>query len=425
MIRVQCPHCHRRYRTMTEAMGKTAVCTGCNESFRIGEQRVPFQWKETDLGEDSWIGVPAPKEKKEYRQCFMCDAPMEPGMVRCPECGANQVTGVVQKTRTQEEVEARPSLWSKLPTRWLVVSLTLLALGGGVYAVFSWTRSSANRMADQMADERLVARVAALLSRGADDLDLAAQFAGQVTDENLDRYLVMLTAREEHRRRAVTALIGCGRIRQIGPILKAAEAETMGTSGRRILELMGPRRLVELACDPAESIRETAAAALCRISDIQPSEDTLRKLAAPATTTEKTHTLNLLCRPWPQATGTFQAVVGEERSPFLVQVNQVGRTFYLRTDWAEFATVPGRQRLFEIPIERWCAATGPAVDVTALRQMLAGSVTLSSPVGVGWEGTILLRVKQAQLDRLPGFLPFQPPRRERDTEVPIRLERGR
>ena len=61
MIRVQCPYCQRRYRTMTEAMGKTAVCTGCNESFRIGEQRVPFQWKDTDLSEDSWIGGTCPK----------------------------------------------------------------------------------------------------------------------------------------------------------------------------------------------------------------------------------------------------------------------------------------------------------------------------------------------------------------------------
>lgn len=425
MIRVQCPYCQRRFRTMTEAMGKTAVCTGCNESFRIGEQRVPFQWKETDLSEDSWIGVPAPKEKKEHKQCFMCNAPMEPGMVRCPECGANQVTGVVQKTRTVEDAEAAPSLWSRLPTRRLAVVIALLALGAGVYGVFSWTRGSANRMADQMADERLVARAAGMIAGGSDEFELAAQFTGRVTDENLDRFVGMLTARDENRRRAVVALIGCGQFRRIEPILKAADTEATAAAGRRALELIGPRRLVDMSCDATESVRKTAALALCRISDLKPEETTLAKLSAQGTAADKISILNQLCRSWPQAAGLFQVVVGEERSPFLVQVTQIGRTFYLHTDRAEFVTVPGRQRCFEMSIEQWCAATGSAVDVTAVRQMLAGSVVLSSPLGVGWEGTIQLRAKQTLTERLPGFLPIEPPRKGVDMEIPVKLERER
>ena len=40
MIRVACPHCQRTFRTMTEGMGQTAVCSGCHESFRIGSADV-------------------------------------------------------------------------------------------------------------------------------------------------------------------------------------------------------------------------------------------------------------------------------------------------------------------------------------------------------------------------------------------------
>ena len=57
MIRVACPHCQRTFRTTTEAMGVTAVCSGCHQSFRIGEARPPFTWKPTSLAEDSWIGA--------------------------------------------------------------------------------------------------------------------------------------------------------------------------------------------------------------------------------------------------------------------------------------------------------------------------------------------------------------------------------
>ena len=64
MIRVQCPHCERRYRTVTEVMGKPAVCSKCKQTFRIGESRPPFQWKPTDLAEASWIGVQPPEERE-------------------------------------------------------------------------------------------------------------------------------------------------------------------------------------------------------------------------------------------------------------------------------------------------------------------------------------------------------------------------
>ena len=191
----------------------------------------------------------------------------------------------------------------------------------------------------------------------------------------------MLTARDDGRRRAVVGLIGCGQIRRIEPLLKAAETEATAAAGRRALELIGPRRLIDLSCDPAESTRKTAAQALCRISDLQANDDTLAKLTAQGTVAAKTATLNLLCRPWPQACGVFHVVIGEERSPFLVHVTQVGRFFYLSTESTEFTTVPGRLRCFEMPIERWCAATGAAVDVTALRQMITGSLVLTSPLG--------------------------------------------
>ena len=88
-------------------------------------------------------------------------------MVRCPECGANQVTGVVQKSRSADDDDAAPPLWNKLPTRWIIVTAAVLALGAGVYAVFSWTRSSANQMADQMANESMVTRAAKLLEGGS------------------------------------------------------------------------------------------------------------------------------------------------------------------------------------------------------------------------------------------------------------------
>jgi hypothetical protein len=40
---------------MTEGMGKTAVCSGCSQPFRIGSARPKFAWKETSLAEVAWV----------------------------------------------------------------------------------------------------------------------------------------------------------------------------------------------------------------------------------------------------------------------------------------------------------------------------------------------------------------------------------
>ena len=48
--------------------------------------------------------------------------------------------------------------------------------------------------------------------------------------------------------------------------------------------------------------------------------------------------------------------------------------------------IAGEQRLFEIPIEYWCAATGQAVDVAGLRRLIAGTATIESLTGDGWTG---------------------------------------
>ena len=108
VIRVLCPHCKRRYRTITEVMGREAVCHNCHVTFIIGQERPPFQWKQTDLAEDSWIGYVPPEKPEEIKHCIMCDAPLPSGSVRCPACGANQVTGIVHRSRGGEQTEERP-----------------------------------------------------------------------------------------------------------------------------------------------------------------------------------------------------------------------------------------------------------------------------------------------------------------------------
>src|SRR5688572_22366192 len=142
VLRVQCPHCQRRYRTILEACGRTAVCTKCSKTFKIGESRPAFEWKSKDLAEDSWIGVPPPEEKKELRHCIMCDAPLPPNVVRCPECGANQVTGVVHRAKV-EPPKQRVTIGSIIPLR-MIVLLSLLACIGlaGYYAILAITRSA-------------------------------------------------------------------------------------------------------------------------------------------------------------------------------------------------------------------------------------------------------------------------------------------
>jgi len=235
VIRVQCPHCERRYRTVTEAMGKPAVCSKCKQTFRIGESRPPFQWKQTDLAEDSWIGVQPPEEREELRHCFMCDAPMQPGDVRCPDCGANQITGVVHRSRFDAATQAKPSFWTRIPIRWIITACVVAALGAVAYWVVSSMSKSAAEIGSELADQRLVQRAAKYLRENVDTYDFPAAFGGRINDENLPRFLKMLSAGDPDIRQAVILLIGHGRIRDLGPIVTQARAPGIDGNALKIL----------------------------------------------------------------------------------------------------------------------------------------------------------------------------------------------
>jgi len=418
VIRVQCPHCERRYRTVTEAMGKPAVCSKCKQTFRIGESRPAFQWKQTDLAEDSWIGVQPPEEREELRHCFMCDAPMQPGDVRCPDCGANQITGVVHRSRFNAATEAKPSFGAWIPFRWILMAAAVAVIGAGAY----WVIQSAAQIGDELADQSLVQQAAKYLRESGDEYDFPTEFGGRVSDEDLSRFLKMLSANDPNVRRAVILLIGHGRVRNLEPIVTQAESQGATGHALEVLQVVGPRRLVKLSGDASLSVRQPAALALCILFELERGEQTLGRLTEPCPAAEKILTLNELCRPRPQAVGPFHVVVNGIRSPFLVEVEQVGRAFYLHVGSSEFRTPSLRHRTFEIPIERWCAATGSAVDVAALRRMIAGVIVLQTPLGVGWHGTAHLTAKQALSDELPGFLPVKPPKTGETVEVKITLE---
>jgi hypothetical protein len=95
--------------------------------------------------------------------------------------------------------------------------------------------------------------------------------------------------------------------------------------------------------------------------------------------------------------------------PLHVGVEQYGRTFYFTIGSGEFKSSVFEDRALIIPIESWCAATGTAVDVDGVREMLSGNVTLSSPSGAGWQGDIRFRATQVVRGALPGLLPGEPP----------------
>lgn len=406
-------------------MGRIAVCTQCHETFQIGEARPPFSWKQTDLAEDSWIGVEPPKEKpeREDRRCFKCDAPMEPGMVRCPECGANQVTGVVYRRRIEHEVEKSTSFWAYLPWRWLIAAAGLAVLVGLGWGVVSTMKRSTVDLGEQLMAEKMLVMAAQELARGGDEFDIAGRFAGKVTDDNVAYYLGMLAARDEIKRHAVAMLIGCGRLTQVGPIVERAEIEATSAGAYEALYAIGPRRLAELAGAADSAIRSSAAMAMCILFNIERRPATLRELSEPVPAAEKIVVLNRICRPWPQAVGAFQVVVGNARSPFTVFVEQIGLIFYMKVGSMEFRTSRLHHRTFIIPIEWWCAATGQAVDVSGLRQLVEGTVTLSSPLGVDWQGTIHVAARQPLRGDLPGFTPFSRPQLNVASEMPVRLSR--
>ena len=425
MIRVLCPHCKRRYRTVTEAMGRQAVCHNCHITFEIGQERPPFQWKQTDLAEDSWIGVAPPEAREELKHCVMCDAPLEPGAVRCPACGANQVTGLVHRGRRQPKGDERASVLQMIPWRLLIAIAGVGLVAYVTYLGISAVHRSATVVGEDLVDQNLVNKAVRFLQESGDEYDFAREFAGQVNDENLPRLMSRLGARDPQIRRAAVRLIGHGRYTQIGRLVAEAESGGPVSPAREVLAVMGARRLVELSCDSDEGVRQSAAKGLVLLFNPPNGEATLSELASLTTPEAKTAVLNQLCRPWPQAVGYFRAVANEQICTAKVLVEQVGRTFYVRVGAMEFRSPAGGARSFEIPIEHWCAATGQAVDVAGLRKLIAGLVALESPSGDGWAGTIRLTVKQELAADLPGFLPFTLPERGQTVEVPIRLERIR
>jgi len=149
---------------------------------KIGESRPPFEWKSTELAEDSWVGVEAPAEKVERKHCIMCDAPLRPGEIRCPECGANQVTGLVQRRKPKTE-DRDPWEAVDSPSR----SSAQVVLAGRIAArIADWIRSGTclpgsakpispgdimilvrrrNAFAEEMIRQNLQARAAAIIHR--------------------------------------------------------------------------------------------------------------------------------------------------------------------------------------------------------------------------------------------------------------------
>lgn len=422
MIRVACPHCQRRYRTRTEGMGKTAVCTGCHQTFRIGQVRLPFEWKQTDLGEDSWIGVEAPKEKKELRNCIICQAPLDDEAITCPECGANQVTGIVRRP-PRRPVEVKPSVLSALPWKLIagIAALAMLSIGG--YRLFKTATSSAldsGEKAAHMATARLAAEH---LRKGGDESSLAAEFAGRVDDGNLPIFLDMLSAGRQDIRQAAVLLIGCGNVTNLRPILDMAGSAAGREQGTAVLEAVNPRRLAILSNHEEANVRMAAAEGLCILSGLKPESEVLNQLAEKASWEEKVSRLNRFCRPYPAATGRFSVTINDTAAPFVVSIEQIGTWFFMKLDKAEFHTEPRQTRTFEIPIDRWCVATGMALDAAAIRRMLTGSVRLVSPIGASWRGTVTVSARIRLDPPLPGFLPVDPPAAGQTTEAEITLTR--
>ncbi|MBN1491023.1 MAG: hypothetical protein JXA69_13990 [Phycisphaerae bacterium] len=423
MVRVQCPHCQRRYRTQISAFGMTAVCSKCFETFKIGESRPPFEFEpKPGLAEDSWIGVEVPKEEAVLPHCAFCDAAMEPGSAVCLECGRNQVTGVVQKISAPQPEEA-VAWWHLVPVRPLLVGLAVVILVGGAYWLFRSFAMSAAGMGDALADEALVLQVARQIRAGEDPDTLARQYAGEVTDANLMRFVERLEARDQAVREALVILIGSGAATQLEPVLALEATPDKAAIVRAALEAIGARRLVALACHDDPLVRASAAKALCVRFGLSRDDKTIGSLAEAVPIAEKTATLNELCGRWPRATGEFVVIIGETVSPFVVVIEQAGRTFYLRAGAAEFVSLASERPAFEIRVPAWCAATGAGGGEAILAATVAGSIRLQPASQLGWEGTARVVARRDCSDALLGFLPVGAIKSGDQLELPVRLER--
>jgi hypothetical protein len=191
----------------------------------------------------------------------------------------------------------------------------------------------------------------------------------------------------------------------------------------RVLGGIGARRLVEISNSDSAPARQSAAEAMLLLCGIRGDVEKLSELAQKTEPAPKIARYNELCRFWPEAVGRFHLTAGEKTAPFDANVEQIGCTFYLRLGSREFASVAGEGRQFEIPIEKYCAATGTAVGAQYVRDLMAGQVKLSSPLGVGWEGMSQANLKRSLDGPLPGFLPVQTPPADGSIALPILLRR--
>ncbi len=422
MIRIMCPHCERTFRTRVEGMGKTAICTGCHEPFRIGDKRPPFEWVPSDLGEDSWIGVPPPEEEKELRSCIMCDAPLNEGQVSCPECGANQVTGVVHKRKRRDADDVKESVWDFIPVRPLIIMAVIALVGAGLFWFMHSVARIAEKTADDLVDDAQVAQAAARVNDGAGEYEIREAFAGKVTDANLGRVAhTALNAQRADFRDGATWLVAAGDFTDVTPLLESDGANQMREL-RRVLRAIGAHRLIELSNGSDPEARLAAARALCIRFQLDPDEY-LDALTAATTADETIAVINQNFRQYPRATGTFNVIVKRRQAPFTALVEQIGPAFYLTLGSRRFTTADESPPTFTLPVVSWCGATGTAIDEQAVRRLMSGTVTLTSEFGVEWEGTIRLTTRQALPDGPPGFLPTGPLSYGARVEVPLRLER--
>ncbi|MHC4444326.1 MAG: hypothetical protein ACYTBZ_24830 [Planctomycetota bacterium] len=418
MLRVLCPHCDRRFRTQTEAMGKTAVCSGCHQAFKIGTKLAPFEWEQTDLGEDSWVGVAPPEEKKELKHCINCEGPLEEGQITCPYCGMNQITGLIKRPKRRPTM-GKDSIWSAIPLRLIVLAVIILGMVLSVYVGIRALSRSVEDTSDQLAAGSVVSSAANHLREGGDEYSLAERYSGQVTDDNLPYFVKSLSTDDIGKRRAARLLIGCGAVTKLDPIIALTEVEDTADDAILTFYVIGARRLVELSCHEDEQVRRSAGQALCLLFGIEADRKILGLLGRRGSVSGRIQWWNNICRPFPQAVGTFRLVVGETEAPFTIDIEQIGRTFYLQIGHREFRSLYSEQRTFVIPIDRWCMATGSAVDPQEVRKLLGGSVRLASPSGAGWEGTLHIKVKRMPTGPLPGFVPFKPTEPNQTVKMPV------
>jgi hypothetical protein len=275
-----------------------------------------------------------------------------------------------------------------------------------------------------MAHVRVIRAAAQHLADGMDPDDFAVKYAGRVDDKNLPRVLEMLNAGDAMIRAAAAPLIGCGKVTQVKPIVdKAKSAEPAIAAGAiKILQAVGPKRLVELSSHDQAKLRRPAAEALCLLFKIPVDDGTLESLSSAGAPAERTDQLNKLCRTWPRAAGSFSVVVGEEVAPLPATIEQVGRTFYLEIGTGRFVSEFSAERTFIIPVDKWCAATGVAVNPKEVRSWISGTLTLASPYGAGWEGELRVKALRKLSTAPPGFLPIGELDRNETMVLPVALE---